>query len=168
MRISAAVRKYVRNAVLAKVKDRVEAAEKARAAAIKERDDKVAAAKALAERLALAYSQEFAAEVAELVGLTWIPDTYDYGGNVAVKNGNKAFVTVVSTDDFAETVTVGNNARKGVKSDARTRFDDVVSAPDRIREAAEAAADRLLFELELGKVAKKELDEVLGKMEVKL
>ena len=167
MRVTSAVREYVRKAVLAKVADRLEAAEKAKDEAMKECDDKVAAAKALAEKMAERFSREYAAEAAKL-GLTWIPDSYDWYGKVSEKNGNKAFLVLVCSDDFAETVSSNNNAFKGVKSKERTQRMGVIDGPKRIREAANDAADKLLFDLELGKVAKQELDEMLKELEVKL
>lgn len=167
MRVTGAVREYVRKAVLAKVAGKLEAAEKAKDEAMKERDDKVAAAKALAESMAERFSREYAAEVAKL-GLTWIPDTYDWYGKVSEKNGNRAFLANVSSDDFAETVPSNHRASKGVKSKERKRIADVLNEPERIRQAANDAADKLLFELELGKVGKKELDEALKGLEVKV
>lgn len=167
MRVTKAVREYVRKVVLSKVADKLEAAEKAKDAAIKERDDKVSAAKALAEKMLQRFNKEYAAEAAKL-GLTWIPDMYDYLGNMLEKNGNAAFSVSVGSDDFEETITSGANAYKSVKSKERKRLDGVLNGPDRIRRAAEDAADRLLFELELGKVGKKELDDTLNELEVKL
>ena len=104
MRVTSAVREYVKKTVLAKVADRLEAAEKARNEAMKERDDKVVAAKDLAEKMAEMFSREFAAEAASRLGLTWIPDSYDYYGKVSKKNGNRAFIANVCGDDFAETL----------------------------------------------------------------
>lgn len=169
MRVTKAVRGYVRKVVLAKVADRLEAAEKAKDAAIKERDDKEAAAKALAEKMIQRFQKEYAAEAAKL-GLTWIPDTYGYQGTMIGKNDNTAFSVNVCCNDFEETISSGANAYAYVcaKSKARKRLADVLNGPERIRNAADDAADKLLFELELGKVGKKELDDALKGLEVKV
>lgn len=167
MRVTKAVREYVRKVVLAKVADRLEAAEKAKDAVLKERDDKVAAAKALAEKMLQRLQKEYVAEAAKL-GLTWIPDTYSYQGNMTGKNENVAFSVSVCGDDFEETISSNANAYASVKFKERKRLAGVLNGPDRIRNAADDAADKLLFELELGKVGKKELDEALKGLEVKL
>lgn len=167
MRVTKAVREYVRKVVLSKVADRLETAEKIKDAALKDRDDKVAAAKALAERMLTRFQKEYAAEAAKL-GLTWIPDTYDYQGKVITRNGNTAFSVSVGCDDFEETISSRANAYASVKSKVRRSLADILNGPERIRDAAENAADKLLFELELGKVGKKELDEALKGLEVKL
>lgn len=169
MRVTKAVREYVHKVVLAKVADKLEAALKAKDAVLKDREDKVAEAKALAEKMLQRLQKEYAAEAAKL-GLTWIPDTYDYNGKVLARNGNTAFSVSVCGDDFEETVSLGANAYGCVsaKSKACRRVADVLNGPDRIRRAAEDAADKLLFDLELGKVAKQELDEMLKGLEVKL
>lgn len=167
MRVTKAVREYVRKVVLAKVADRLEAAEKAKDAALKARNDKVEAAKALVNRMLPRFQKEYEAEAAKL-GLTWVQDTYDYQGNMIAKNGNTAFSVSVCCDDFEETISSGANAYASVKSKARKRLADVLNGPERIRNAADDAADKLLFELELGKVGKKELDDALKGLEVKL
>lgn len=167
MRVTKAVREYVRKVVLAKVADRLEAAEKAKDAALKARDDKIAAAKALAEKMLPRFQKEYEAEAAKL-GLTWVPDTYDYTGKMITKNGNTAFSVSVGGDDFEETISSGANAYASVKSKERKRLAGVLNGPERIRRAADDAADKLLFELELGKVGKKELDEALKGLEVKV
>lgn len=169
MRVTKAVREYVRKVVLAKVAGKLEAAGNAKDAVLKDRDDKVAAAKALAEKMLQRFQKEYAAEAAKL-GLTWIPDTYDYQGNMITRNGNTAFSVGVCSDDFEETISSGANAYgyASAKSKACRRVADVLNGPDRIRQAANDAADKLLFELELGKVEKKELDDTLKGLEVKL
>ena len=167
MRVTTAVREYVRKVVLDKVADRLQKAEDARDKAMADRDAKVAKAREIAEEIAMKAQEAFVKRCAKL-GLTWVPDTYGWDGNVNEKDGNYAFETRVGQDDFAETMSSNCNAYKAVRSEERERAEGVCKEPDRIREAAEHAADKLLFELELGKVAKKELDEALNDLEVKV
>lgn len=167
MRVTIAVREYVRKVVLAKVADRIKEAEKARDEAMKERDDKVAKAEGLCKKICAEAQEKFVKEAKKL-GLTFIPDTYEC--NRVRKGDNLAVYASVDYDDFVETLT---SRRDGIKAKsnpcaARDEFDRVVGEPARIKDAVTAAADRLLFELELGKVAKKELDEMLKSLEVEL
>ena len=166
MRVSAAVRKYVRKAVLAKVAVKLEAAEKAAKDATAARDAKIEKAKALCEKLCAETQAKFVKEVKKL-GLTFIPDSYWNG--VRTEGGNVAVKALVDHDDFVETLTSRNNLKAKLNpSGVREAFFELVDEPKRIGEAAEHAADKLLFELELGKVSKKELDEILNELEVKL
>lgn len=167
MRVTAAVREYVKKVVLEKVRDRLQKAELARGKAISERDARVAKAREIAEEIAKKAQDAFVKRVAKL-GLTWVPDTYDWNGNVNEKGGNYALEVRVGQDDFAETMSSNCNAYKAVKSVERERVEALYEEPKRIREAAEHAADKLLFELELGKLAKKELDDALNDLEVKV
>lgn len=165
MRVTCAVREYVRKAVLAKVEGKlraaVDAAEEAKAA----HAGKIEKAKELCEKLCAEAQAKFVKEAKKL-GLTFIPDAYDWRG---VKEGeNCAFVTNMDSDDFVETVSRGSLAARHNPCAAREEFYDILGEPKRIKEAAEHAADKLLFELELGKVAKKELDGLLKELEVEL
>lgn len=168
MRVTAAMREYVRKAVLAKVAGKIEAAEKAAKAAEAARTDKFEEAEALCERLRAEAQAKFVKEVKKL-GLTFIPDSYwngkvKDGGNVAIRAG-------IELDDFVETITMASRDSLKAKCNPcaeREKFYELLDEPERIREAAKQAADKLLFELELGKVAKKELDETLNGLEVKL
>ena len=164
MRVTCAVREYVRKVVLSKVQDRIDAAEKAKAAAKDACEGKVAKAEAIAEKLAQEAQEKFLKQVAKL-GLTFVEDTYDYMGRVRDKN--EAFNVNVGSDDFVET-TSADAAMRAHPCKERDEFVRVCKEPDRIRKAANMAADKLLFELELGKVAKKELDELLKDMKVEV
>jgi len=167
MRVTGAVREYVRKVVLEKVRDRLQKAELARGKAIDERDALVAKAREIAEEIAMKAQEAFVKRVAKL-GLTWVSDSYNYNHKLDEKGGNYAFEVRVGQDDFAETMSSGCYAYEAVKSEERSRVEAVCKEPARIREVAGQAADKLLFELELGKVAKKELDEALRELEVKL
>ena len=169
MRVTCAVREYVRKAIFEKVKSRYEAAKKAKDAAVAARDERIRKAKEIADRLVEEAQRKFAAECKKKLGLSWIPDTYDWNGKVSEKGGNYAFRSNADEDDFFETVSEGSHAAKHHgKCAERASFAKTCKEPERIKEAAEHAADKLLFELELGKVAKKELDEALKDLEVKL
>lgn len=166
MRVSAAVREYVRKAVLAKVADKLKAAEEAAKVAKDNRDYKVEKAKELCKRLCAEAQAKFVKEVKKL-GLTFIADAYRSDGSVD-RNVNTAVTADVGHDSFVETLASRGLKAKCNPSAARDEFDRVVGEPERIRSAANAAADRLLFELELGKVAKGELDGLLKELEVEL
>lgn len=167
MRVTSAVREYVKKTVFAKVEDRIRKAEDAKAKALAERDARVAKAREIAKEIAAKAQDAFAKRCAKL-GLTWVPDSYDYNHKLDEKGGNYVFEVRVGQDDFAETMSSNCNAYRAVKSEARDAVEKVCKEPSRIREAVNDAADKLLFELELGKVAKKELDEALKELEVKL
>ena len=167
MRVTSAVREYVKKTVLAKVRDRLQKAELARGKALAERDAKVAKAREIAKELAEKAQKEFVKRAAKL-GLKWVPDTYNYNHKLDEKDGNYAFEVCVGADDFAETMSSNCYAYEAVKSKAREAVEKVCDEPHRIRETAEHAAEKLLFDLELGRVAKKELDEALKDLEVKL
>ena len=166
MRVTCAVREYVRKVVLAKVAGRLKKAEEAKEAAENARKETVAKARDLCERICSEAQERFVKEAKKL-GLTFVSDTYDWCGNPE-KDGNYAVKPEVGADDFVETASKDCSAAKYNPCAKREAFYEVLEEPKRIREAAETAADRLLFELELGKLAKKELDEALDELEVKL
>lgn len=167
MRVTGAVREYVRKAVLSKVADRLKEAEEAKEAAVAARDAKVEKAEELCRRICAEAQAKFAREAKKL-GLTFIPDSYNSYTDKVTEGGNRAVVAAVGCDDFVETVARNSLAARHNPSAGRERFYEIVDEPKRIREAAEQAADRLLFELELGKIAKKEMDELLEKLEVEI
>lgn len=166
MRVTCAVREYVRKAVLAKVADRLKAAEEAAEEAKAANAGKIAKAKELCEKLSAEAQAKFVKEAKKL-GLTFIADTYGWDGDVN-KGDNRVVIAQVDSGDFVETVSRDARAAKYNPSAERERFYKLVDEPQRIKEAAEHAADKLLFELELGKVAKKELDGLLKELEVEL
>lgn len=168
MRVTCAVREYVRKAVLAKVSAQIEAAEKAKEAAKAARAAKVAKAEALCDRICADANAKFIKEAKKL-GLTFISDSYRNWSEEVEKDANRAVAANVGIDDFVETFTSRNDMKAKCNPCAeRDEFDRIVGEPARIRGAATAAADRLLFELELGKVAKNELDGMLKELEVKI
>lgn len=167
MRVSVAVREYVRKAVLAKVADKLKAAELASGKVLAERDAKIEKAREIAKKIAETAQEAFVKRCAKL-GLTWVPDVYNYQHKLDKKGENRAFDVKVGQNDFAETLSANCYAHDAVKSAERDGFEKVCGEPERIKEAAKQAAEKLLFELELGKVAKKELDETLNELEVKL
>ena len=168
MRVTCAVRDYVKKMVLAKVADRLNAAEEAKEAAKAARDAKVEKAEALCKRICAEANAKFVKEAKKL-GLTFIPDSYSSWGDTVEKGKNVAVETHIGHDDFVETLTTRNDMKAKCNPCAeRDEFDRIVGEPARIRNAANAAADRLLFELELGKVAKNELDGLLKELEVEI
>lgn len=167
MRVTCAVREYVRKAVLAKVAGRLKVAEEAKEAATAARDEKVERARKLCEKLCAETQAKFVKEAKKL-GLTFIPDSYVSWSGRIEKGGNRVIRADVDSDSFAETVSENCSAARHNPCAARDEFEKIAGEPDRIRKAANAAADRLLFELELGKVAKGELDRLLKELEVEL
>lgn len=166
MRVTCAVREYVRKAVLAKVAGRLKTAEEAKEAATAARDEKVEKAVKLCEKLCAETQAKFVKEAKKL-GLTFISDSYSWSGRIE-KGGNRVIRAAAGSDDFAETVSENCSAARHNPCKVRDEFEKIAGEPDRIRKAANAAADRLLFELELGKVAKGELDRLLKELEVEL
>lgn len=168
MRVTSAVREYVRKVVLGKVQARYDAAKKAAEEASAASEAKVEQAKEIAKKIADRAQAEFVKECKRRLGLTWVPDTYNHYGELNEKNGNYAFGVSVGEDDFRETMSDDKTAAKANPSRERDRIARIRELPGKIREAANAAADKLLFDLELGKVAKKELDEMLRGLEVEI
>lgn len=164
MRVTCAVREYVRKEVLAKVAARLKAAEEAAAGASGAYADKVVKARELCEKMCAETQAKFAKEAKKL-GLTLITDSYDWNGMV-VKDGNRVITVQISPHDFVETVDRDCRAASFHPNAEREEFYRLVDEPKRIRDAANRAADKLLFELELGKVAKGELDNMLTELEV--
>lgn len=166
MRVTCAVREYVRKAVLAKVADQIKAAEDVAKAAKADRDDKIEKAKKLGRKLCEETQEKFVKEVKKL-GLTFIPDSYSHWNNTVEKNANVVMDVHVDVDDFIETLT----RHEGLMAECnpcaeRDEFNRIMDEPARIKAVADETADRLLFELELGKVAKGELDSLLKDLEV--
>ena len=167
MRVTATVREYVHSAILAKVADKIEAAEEAKAAAIAARNAKVDKARELCKKMCADTQAKFIKEVKKTLGLTLIPEAYSYSGGVI--GDNLVVKAALDHDDFVETLTTrGDLKAKKHPCAARDEYDKIVNEPTRIRSAANSAANRLLFELELGKVAKGELDGMLQGLEVKV
>lgn len=167
MSVTCAVRKYVRKAILAKVADKLKSAKDAADKAKADQEEKLAKAEELCARFAAEAQTKFVKEVKKL-GLTFISDVYSWNGEVE-KDRNRAIRSDISFGSFAETL--GSNGGQEAKhnpSAERERFFEIIEEPQRIKDAADAAADKLLFELELGKVAKDELDSLLKELEVKV
>lgn len=167
MRVTKAIREYVHQAILAKVADKIEAAEDAKADAIAARNAKVDKARELCKKMCAETQAKFVKEVKKTLGLTLIPEAYSYCGDIT--GDNLVVRDHIDHDDFVETLTTRDDfkARKHPCA-ARNEYDKIVNEPFRIRSAANSAAERLLFELELGKVAKDELDGMLQGLEVKV
>jgi len=168
MRVTSAVREYVRKTVCAKVADKIEAAEDAKEAAIAVRDAKVAKAKELCKQICAEAHAKFVKEVKKQLGLTFIPDIYRWDRGIE-KGGNLAVKVDIDRGDFMETLSSEEDQKAQCNPCAeRDEFVRIVNEPTRIKDAANAAADKLLFELELGKVAKAELDGLLNELKVEI
>ena len=164
MKVTKAVREYVTRIMNQKVAARKEKAEKAFEELTEARKSRIRAVKAFAERQILAVHEKVVKE-AKRLGLTWIPDETCWDGGV--KDRNVSVKPDVDSSDFVETTEYPVN-QKRYPSPVRDEYVAARELPGRIQRAAEAATDKLLFELELGKVAKQELDGILDGLEVKL
>ena len=167
MRVTSSVKEYVKKAVLDKVADQIAEAEKASEAAKLERREKIRKAAEIGERICKEAQEKFAKEVKSKVGLTLISDMVKWNGEIEPK-ANHGIILKVDRNDYQETVDCDIVLAKAYPNKEREKTDKVIHAPNKIREAAEHAANKILFELEVGKVAKKELDNILENLEVQI
>ena len=167
MRVTSSVKEYVKKAVLDKVADKIAEAEKAAEAVKLERREKVRKAKEIGERICEEAQEKFAKEVKSKVGLTLIRDMVNWQG-VKEPNANRVIKIECDRNDFQETVDCDIVLAQAYPNKERDASNKVIYAPNKIREAAEHAANKILFELEVGKLAKKELDNILDNLEVQI
>ena len=167
MRVTSSVKEYVKKAVLDKVADQIAKAEKASEAAKLERREKIRKAKEIGERICEEAQEKFAKEVKSKVGLTLISDMVKWNGEIEPK-ANRVITLKCDRNDYQETVDCDMILAKAYPNKERDASDKVIYAPGKIREAAENAANKILFELEVGKLAKKELDNILDNLEVQI
>ena len=160
MRVTNSMKDYIHECVEKKVADKLAAAEKAK------KDQEVRDQKALeaVEDYAKSLISEATKKVAAFAkrqGLTWLEHRIAWNG--PSKNVNVAFSECVGTDDFEET-----NAYAANTSVARKMRKELEEEPKRIREAVDKATNAIVFSLELGKVRKAELEELIASTEVEL
>lgn len=97
-------------------------------------------------------------------GLTWLDHEYAYDGT-QLKSLNYAFnINVGDLDNYAETTGRG----KPAKSAKRRADDEICNEPARIKAAVEKTVDAICFDLELGKVKRAELEELIKDCKVEL
>jgi hypothetical protein len=94
-------------------------------------------------------------------GLTWVEHTPSYHG--FNEHVNVAFSVNVDCYDFEET-----NPHDCNTFAAREARKKIEKEPERIRKAVNEAVNAIVFSLELGKVKKAELEELIASTEVEL
>lgn len=163
MRVTQTMKNHITTMVTAKVQDKLNSAKVAADKLRKERDAALQAIEDYAESL-LPEMTKKVAEFAAKQGLTWLDHQYNYDGRRS-RSTNYAFHTEVSdTDNYAETTIHG----KPVNSAKRRRDAEIRNEPSRIKEAIEKTVDAICFDLELGKVKKAELEELIRNCKVQL
>lgn len=161
MRVSTTMRSYIKDTVAKKVADRLEKAEAARREQ-KERDvETVEAVRKYVESLVPEMTKKVAA-FAKKRGLTWLEHPFGWSG-IREDEDNVAFNAVVGENDFEETCDIDVN-----KAPGHLKRKEIADEPARIRRAIEKATNSVVFSLELGKVKKAELEELLASTEVEL
>lgn len=157
------MRNHINTMVMAKVQDKLDAAKAAAEKLRTERHEAVQAVEAYAKLLLPEMTKKVAAFAAKQ-GLTWLDHEYLYDGTRR-QNPNYAFrVDVTDDDNYAETASYG----KHTKSARRRADDEILDEPKHIKVAVEKAVDAICFDLELGKVKKAELEELIKNYKVKL
>lgn len=160
MRVTNTMKDYIRKCVEKKVADKLDAAEKAK----KDQGDKdqkaLNAVKEYAESLIPEATKKVVA-FAKKQGLTWFDHVPSWHG--INENDNVAFSVIIDSSDFEETNPYDCNT-----SAARNSRREIERGPERIRKAVNDAVNAIVFSLELGKVKKAELEELIASTEVEL
>lgn len=160
MRVTCTMKDYIRKCVEKKVADKLAAAEKAK----KDQAEKDLKAKEAVEDYAKSLIPDAMKKVvafAKKQGLTWIEHTPTYQG--FNEHVNVAFSVNVDCYDFEET-----NPHECNTFAARKSRREIAEEPERIRKAVNEATNAIVFSLELGKVKKAELEELIASTEVEL
>jgi hypothetical protein len=154
------MKNYIRKCVEKKVADKLAAAEKAKM----DQAEKDSKAKKAVEDYAKSLIPDAMKKVvafAKKQGLTWIEHTPSYHG--FNEHVNVAFSVNVDCYDFEET-----NPHECNAFAARKPRKKIAEEPERIRKAVNEATNAIVFSLELGKVKKAELEELIASTEVEL
>ena len=163
MRVTQMMRNHIATVVTDKVRGKLDAAKAAADKLRKERDAAMQAVEDYAESLLPEMTKKVAAFAAKQ-GLTWLDHQYNYDGKRS-HSLNHAFRAAVSdTDNYAETTNHG----KPVNSAKRRRDAEIRDEPSRIKAAVDKTVDAICFDLELGKVKKAELEELIRNYKVQL
>jgi len=160
MRVTKDMKTYIHDCVEKKVADKLAAAEKAR----KDQDERDSKALKAVEDYAKSLIPEATRKViafAKKQGLTWFEHKPQWHG--VDKDVNIALSECVDSNDFEELNTYDCN-----KSAARKMRKELEEEPGRIGKAVDKATNAIVFSLELGKVGKAELEELIASTEVEL
>ena len=161
MRVTNAMKEYIHECVEKKVANKLAAAEKAKKDQIEKDSKAVAAVEEYAKSLIPDVTKKVAA-FAKKQGLTWLGHPIDWHG-VNEKVDNQALSECVDSNDFEET-----NTYDGNESPKRKMRKELEQEPKRIRKAVDKATNAIVFSLELGKVKKAELEDLIAQTEVEL
>jgi hypothetical protein len=154
------MKNYIRKCVEKKVADKLAAAEKAKEDQAEKDSKAIKAVEDYAKSLIPDATKKVVA-FAKKQGLTWLerkPSRYDFH-----RDANIVFSVNVDSYDFEET-----NPHECNTSAARNPRREIAAAPGRINKAVNEAVDAIVFSLELGKVKKAELEELIASTEVEL
>ena len=160
MRVTKDMKGYIHDCVEKKVADRLAAAKKAHEEQVRRDDKAVEAVAAYAKSLVPGMTEKVVA-FAKKQGLTWLEHPITWGG--VEESVNQAFSAIVSSNDFGET-----NSYDANESPERKMRRKLEKEPGRINKAVEKATNAIVFSLELGKVKKAELEELIASTEVEL
>lgn len=161
MRVTKDMKGYIHDCVEKKVADRIAAAKMAREERARRDDEAVEAVAAYAKSLVPDLTKKIVA-FAKKQGLTWLEHPINWSG-VDTASVNQAFSATVSSNDFVET-----NCYDANESPERKMRRKLEKEPDRISKAVDKATNAIVFALELGKVRKAELEELIASTEVEL
>ena len=160
MRVTNVMKEYIRECVENKVADKLSAAEKAKKAQAEKDSKALRAVEDYAKSLIPEATKKVVA-FAKKQGLTWFEHKHLWGG--VVERANDALSVCVDSTDFEETNTYDCNT-----SASRKMREELNEEPKRIKKAVDNAVNAIVFSLELGKVKKAELEELIASTEVEL
>lgn len=160
MRVTHTMKNYIRKCVEKKVTGKLDAAKEAKKAQAEKNSEAIEAVKKYAESLIPEVMKKVVA-FAKKRGLTWFEHVPTWHG--VNENVNVAFAVSVDAHDFEETNPLDSNT-----ADARKPYKKIEAEPGRIIDAVNEAVDAIVFSLELGKVKKAELEELIASTEVKV
>lgn len=161
MRVTKTIRTYIYNRILEKAKDKLDEAQK-RANAQDAEDDKNL-------KLIEAYADSLCAEMTSKVeafakkkGYTWRHHSFLADGT-RTPYTNSAFVSNIRESAFEELYRNSFNDNAGYKN--RTKINE---EPERILTAVKAAADKIVFDLELGNTDKSKFEKLLDSINLEI
>ena len=160
MRVTNTMKSYIRECVEKKVADKIAAAEKAKKAQAEKYSKALKAVEDYAKSLIPDATKKVAA-FATKQGLTWFEHKPSWHGTN--EDINYLFSAGVDFYDFEETNP--HDCNTSALRKARKEIDD---EPARIKKAVDRAVNAIVFSLELGKVRKAELEELIASTEVEL
>lgn len=157
MRVTTTMRNYIRDLVAKKVEAKLAAAVEAKRRCDEGLQKAKKDVREYAESLIPAMTEKVA-RFAKGRGLTFLDHQYTYNGQVC-EDKNYAFCVALGDHDYAELTPNGTTLPEIQK---------VRDEPGRIDRAIDKAINAIVFALELGKVKKAELEELIASTEVEL